>query len=180
MGELPHRPSGETWYSLVDLSPDGRWLAYDSDVTGRIEVYITSFPDGGGNWQISHGGGYSPHWSPRGDEVVFNHGGEIHDTSTSAEGAPPTGDEGWLASVHVSFKEGQVAASAQTELFRIPGGVKVTGFHPDGTRLLMIRTLPRQFKGDRGPGDPQLGRSGSGQDRRALKPREPPKPEVRP
>lgn len=38
------------------FSPDGRWLAYASDETGRREVFVMSFPAGGGKWQISDGG----------------------------------------------------------------------------------------------------------------------------
>ncbi len=40
------------------LSPDGRWLAYASDESGRVEVYVQSFPEGGGKRQVSNGGGH--------------------------------------------------------------------------------------------------------------------------
>jgi len=54
------------------LSQDGRWLAYTSDETGQFEVYVRPFPDvQSGKWQISNAGGFSPHWSHRGDELFY-------------------------------------------------------------------------------------------------------------
>ena len=53
------------------LSPDGRWMAYRSDETGRGEVYVRPFPGPGGKWQISVGGGTLPTWTRGGREVVF-------------------------------------------------------------------------------------------------------------
>lgn len=55
------------------VSPDGRWIAYDSDESGQFEVYVRSYPDtyGGGRWQISSGGGRQPLWSPDGAELFY-------------------------------------------------------------------------------------------------------------
>jgi len=53
------------------LSPDGRWLAYASDVSGRYEVYVQSFPGGGGKRQVSTGGGNSPRWLRDGRELFY-------------------------------------------------------------------------------------------------------------
>ena len=53
------------------LSPDGRYLAYFSDESGRNEVYVRPFPDGGSKWQISSDGGTLPRWSPKGDELFY-------------------------------------------------------------------------------------------------------------
>ena len=53
------------------FSPDGRWLAYDSDETGRPEVYVVSFPEIGGREQVSTEGGDHPRWSAAGDELFF-------------------------------------------------------------------------------------------------------------
>jgi Tol biopolymer transport system component len=47
------------------FSPDGKWVAYSSNETGKWEVFVTSFPDGHGKWQISNAGGNQPRW--RGD-----------------------------------------------------------------------------------------------------------------
>jgi Tol biopolymer transport system component len=53
------------------LSPDGRWLAYVSEESGRNEVYVVPFPDAGGKWQVSTGGGSHPLWSADGKEIFF-------------------------------------------------------------------------------------------------------------
>lgn len=51
------------------FSPDGRYLAYLSDESGRDEVYVKPFPSGPGKWQVSENGGTQPHWE--GDEIFF-------------------------------------------------------------------------------------------------------------
>jgi serine/threonine protein kinase len=53
------------------FSPDGRWIAYESNESGRTEVYVQAYPPGGGKWQISDGGGGQPRWSGDGRELFF-------------------------------------------------------------------------------------------------------------
>ncbi len=54
------------------LSPDGKWLAYQSDETGRTEVYVRPFPNtDGGKWQVSVDGGQAPLWAHSGRELFF-------------------------------------------------------------------------------------------------------------
>jgi serine/threonine-protein kinase len=53
------------------VSPDGRWIAYVSDESGRYEVYVRPFPGPGGTWQISNAGGMLPVWSRNGRELFF-------------------------------------------------------------------------------------------------------------
>jgi hypothetical protein len=53
------------------LSPDGRWLAYISNVTGTYEVYAESFPATGFKRQVSTQGGYEPHWRRDGKELFY-------------------------------------------------------------------------------------------------------------
>jgi Tol biopolymer transport system component len=53
------------------FSPDGRWMAYGSDESGRPEVYVTPFPAGGTKWQISSAGGTSPRWRRDGKEILY-------------------------------------------------------------------------------------------------------------
>jgi Tol biopolymer transport system component len=53
------------------FSPDGRWLAYSSDESGRAEVYVTSFPVGSSKWQVSVAGGSSPKWRHDGRELYY-------------------------------------------------------------------------------------------------------------
>jgi eukaryotic-like serine/threonine-protein kinase len=76
---LPMTGSGEAFpvvrteadETTATLSPDGRHLAYASDVSGRYEVYVQSFPGGGGKRQVSTGGGISPHWRRDGRELFY-------------------------------------------------------------------------------------------------------------
>ena len=53
------------------LSPDGRWMAYVSDVSGRWEVYVSPYPGPGPAWQVSTDGGSEPAWSPDGGTLYF-------------------------------------------------------------------------------------------------------------
>ena len=53
------------------LSPDGRWLAYSSNESGREEVYVTHFPSGQGRWQVSQQGGTFPTWRGDSKEIWF-------------------------------------------------------------------------------------------------------------
>jgi serine/threonine-protein kinase len=53
------------------VSPDGRWMAYTSDVSGRWEVYITPFPEPGSRIQVSTEGGAEPDWSPDGHTLYY-------------------------------------------------------------------------------------------------------------
>jgi Tol biopolymer transport system component len=53
------------------LSPDGRWLVYVSDETGRHEIYAQTFPTPGGKYQVSTGGGIRPAWSRDGKELFY-------------------------------------------------------------------------------------------------------------
>ena len=60
------------------LSPDGRWMAYDSDETGRVEVYIQSYPDPTvAKRQVTTGGGGEPLWTRGGRELVFRRGDSV-------------------------------------------------------------------------------------------------------
>ena len=59
------------------VSPDGRWLAYASNVTGTLEVYVRPFPKAGPSIRVSTGGGREPHWSHSGSEIFYRNGGAI-------------------------------------------------------------------------------------------------------
>ncbi len=60
-----------------DISPDGRWLAYQSNESGRVEVYVQSYPQGGGKRVVSTDGGRAPLWSPDGTELFYRNGDEM-------------------------------------------------------------------------------------------------------
>jgi eukaryotic-like serine/threonine-protein kinase len=53
------------------FSPDGRWVAYASNESGRWEIYVTSFPDAHGKWQVSNAGGEQPRWRSDGKELFY-------------------------------------------------------------------------------------------------------------
>jgi serine/threonine-protein kinase len=59
------------------FSPDGRWIAYQSDESGRAEIYVQSFPGPKGKWQVSTEGGLRPKWSPDGRELFFRSGNRM-------------------------------------------------------------------------------------------------------
>jgi Tol biopolymer transport system component len=56
----------------VALSPDGRWIAYESDESGHMQVYVRPFPNvEGGKWQVSLSGGAAPTWAHNGRELFY-------------------------------------------------------------------------------------------------------------
>ena len=103
------------------ISPDGHWLAYQSNESGRYEIYVQPFPGGGARTQISTGEGVYPRWSPKGDELFYRSG-------SSREG---------LVAVQV---EGGTAfhARSQRTLFDSRGFDSIFAPSPDGSRFLMI------------------------------------------
>jgi Tol biopolymer transport system component len=72
-GELTPVPYLQTPFSETHarFSPDGRWVAYVSDESGRPEIYVQSFPATGGKWQVSTGGGDQPQWRGDGKELYY-------------------------------------------------------------------------------------------------------------
>ena len=75
VGERKAVPVARAQHNEVQgyVSPDGRWLAYASDESGRYEIYVQSFPDAGtgGKTTISSGGGTQPRWSRNGRELFY-------------------------------------------------------------------------------------------------------------
>jgi len=109
----------------AEISPDGRWLAYESDSSGQYEVYVRPFPSvDDGRWLISRGGGRQPLWAPDGRELFY-----------LAPGAS-------LMTVDVQT-EPSVAYGNPEEVFagRFSGGpfVRTYDISPDGERFLMIK-----------------------------------------
>jgi Tol biopolymer transport system component len=56
---------------MGQFSPDGRWVAYETNESGRSEIVVTSFPNPTGRWQVSVGGGAQPRWRADGSELYF-------------------------------------------------------------------------------------------------------------
>jgi Tol biopolymer transport system component len=68
------------------ISPDGRWMAFDSDESGRVEVYVQSFPDPTRKrWKISPGYGSEPLWTRTGKELVYRKGDSVMAVSLDLE-----------------------------------------------------------------------------------------------
>jgi serine/threonine-protein kinase len=61
----------------VSLSSDGRFIAYESNESGRNEVYVRPYPGSGGRWQVSLEGGTEPIWSRTGGEIFYRHGDDM-------------------------------------------------------------------------------------------------------
>jgi serine/threonine-protein kinase len=79
---------------LPAISPDGRWVAYQSTESGGMEIYVRPFPNvSAGRWQISTGGGFAPLWSHNGQEIYYRNDRSlmavaVRTTPTFAPAAP--------------------------------------------------------------------------------------------
>jgi serine/threonine-protein kinase len=67
------------------ISPDGKWLAYQSNESGRFEVYVVAFPQGDRKRQISTDGGFSPMWARNGRELFYQTGTALMATSVTTQ-----------------------------------------------------------------------------------------------
>jgi Tol biopolymer transport system component len=90
-GDREAIPVLQTQFNELDpqISPNGKWIAYRSDETGRNEVYVQSFPPGSGKWQISSSGGVLPRWRRDGGELFYmdgRSGGRLESTQTKTNG----------------------------------------------------------------------------------------------
>ena len=89
-------PISRSTSQMIDseFSPDGRWVAYTSNESGREEVYVQPFPGPGGKWMISINGGISPRWSRNGHEMFYLDGNKIMsvavETRPTFKSATPT------------------------------------------------------------------------------------------
>ncbi len=72
-GDRKPYPFVQTRFNELEgrFSPDGRWVVFQSDETGRNEVYVMPFPGRGGKWRISIGGGHAPRWRRDGKEIFY-------------------------------------------------------------------------------------------------------------
>jgi Tol biopolymer transport system component len=74
----------------AQFSPDGRWIAYTSNESGRQEVYVAAFPGPGGKWPVSTAGGLLPRWRRDGREIFYFEAGNSRVMVAEVESAGPT------------------------------------------------------------------------------------------
>jgi serine/threonine-protein kinase len=121
--------TGETDELAPRFSPDGRFLAYASDESGRFQVYVRPFPGPGARVQVSADGGGQPVWSPDGRRVFYRTDQAIMVATLSAGGA---GD------VSVTSRERMF----EGDFFGGPADTKASyDVHPDGRRFVLGRAL---------------------------------------
>ena len=109
------------------VSPDGRWLAYESNSSGPFEIYVRPFPNvGGGQWQVSTAGGRQPLWARSGKELFyFGADGALLRVPVEASGAT------WNAGTPMKLLEGRYYTGT--------GSGRAYDVSPDGQRFLMIK-----------------------------------------
>jgi Tol biopolymer transport system component len=109
------------------FSPDGRYVAYVSRESGRVEdVYVATFPDATNQWRISHGGGYWPVWQQDGRKLFFVQGHTVREVAVS------TSPVFALGTVADALPAGSIQPST---LFDWPDGFDVTA---DGSRFVVL------------------------------------------
>jgi hypothetical protein len=64
-------PSSQSNLNSYRVSPDGHWVAYVSDESGQVELYLTTFPEGKGKWRVSTNGAAYPSWTGNGKELFY-------------------------------------------------------------------------------------------------------------
>jgi Tol biopolymer transport system component len=73
----------------AQLSPDGRWLLYQSDTSGAAEIFVRPYPGLDRAWQVSAGGGFQPRWNPATMEICYRSGGRMVAVPFDGRGADP-------------------------------------------------------------------------------------------
>jgi serine/threonine-protein kinase len=117
---------GKFWDVMAELSPDGRWLAYQSDETGLYQIYVVPFPDTrAGKWAVTSAGGIDARWGPRGNELFYR------DTSGDFYSVPVRGTP--------NFSSGEPTKIFTAKRIEFP----LVGYavDPNTHRLLTVRLL---------------------------------------
>ncbi len=110
------------------LSPDGKWIAYQSDETGKSEIYVRPFPKADeGRWQISTGGGDEPLWSRSGREIFFR--GTSGEMMTVPVTTAPT------------FSAGAPVPMFQAKSYARAASYRAYDVSPDDKRFVMLRPV---------------------------------------
>ena len=110
------------------VSPDGRWLAYESNSSGSFEIYVRPFPNvDGGQWLVSTAGGRQPLWARSGKELFYvGADGALLRAPVEASGTT------WNAGTPMKLFEGRYVTGSGTLL-------RTYDVSPDGQRFLMIK-----------------------------------------
>jgi len=121
--------NSRAWETYPEFSPDGRWMAYVSTESGRLEVYARPYPGPGGKLLISKEGGLEPLWARNGRQLFYR--SRIGDDA----------DLVWVVDVRT---DGGFSASKPRLLFKAPGlggGDPIRGWDLslDGQRFLMVK-----------------------------------------
>jgi dipeptidyl aminopeptidase/acylaminoacyl peptidase len=129
-GDLTPRPFLQTSANEQSgtFSPDGRWIAFTSDQSGREEVYVVPFPGPGGMWQISTEGGNSPRWRRDGTEIFY-----LGQRGTLMVAAV----DGQQSTFQVRTAGRLFDAKFRTENYQGYGTGRVYDVAPDGQRFLI-------------------------------------------
>jgi len=106
------------------FSPDGRWLAYASDESGRLEIYVQPYPGPGGKWQISTEGGNEPAWNPNGRELFYRSGDKMMAVEIATQ---------------PSFAAGKPRMLFEGQYQLTPGAFPNYDVSPDGQSFLMLK-----------------------------------------
>ena len=112
------------------FSPDGRWLAYVSNESGRPEIYVQPYPGPGGKWQVSTEGGTEPLWNRNGRELFYRSGNKMMTVETTTQPGFTVGKPRMLF-------EGEYLA---TEYPQLGSDYDVSA---DGQRFLMVKEIER-------------------------------------
>ncbi len=126
----PMLPSADRQFD-GQISPDGRWMAYASGISGRLEIYVMPFPGPGASQQVSVGGGSEPIWSHDGRVLYFQNREQLMAVDV-APGNPP--------------RFGQPRALYEGRFRRTANGNTPWSLSPDGRRFLRVQ----QAEPDRG------------------------------
>ena len=117
-----------------EFSPDGRWIAYVSNQSGRNEVYVRSLSDTEREFSVSTSGGREPRWSRDGSELYFRKGTAMFAVDVITE---PT----WNASPPRTLFERRYRNADPTFIY------SEYDVHPDGQRFLMVTdTTPDEIR----------------------------------
>jgi dipeptidyl aminopeptidase/acylaminoacyl peptidase len=118
----------------IALSPNGRWLAYESDETGRNEVYVRPFPNAeDGKWQVSTGGGVMPRWARSGRELFYFNG-----TDEMVVSEIRAGEEFEVGERRVLFQLPKDILFGQDEQYAL------YDVEPDGRHFVMFRAVEQR------------------------------------